>query len=610
MSARDVARRTIVSRVAGLLTFGVVVAAVPSCDPIEPRPLTNAPVNRCPCDRYEPGPKTAATCSSGNRCEIATSAGRPEFPFWIVVHVPRSSVFAPGLTYVLVSDAQGSPAFKPPPPAPGTTVTCRAPQCLPLSRLVAATGAYKPTKEVAETLGYPVVEKTSIPARVVYEPLSNDERDTFPMLPLDFLFASSRIGRDGAAQFSRAIPSGRYRRVFYPEPPFDAFFPPRADERLLTESFDDDTFILGGEQLDDVASRTMSISRADGLDGWRAWLVERESQRRVSVLRTLSGVDAEVTLFTSGADRAFQEDAVDVVVAPPESWTAVPRYVTPIFSGQRVSITYASIPPPVAVAGVVAEPNDAAGGVLFGYPAKVTFDSDEIATNTAPSTLLHYSTTVNTDERGRFASVLPPGTYTATVEPAEGTGYATQRKVVVVDRALTALTFQPPPRTLVKGRAVLTDGRALSEAEVVAIPNPSARPRTNRMPPLPRPARTETGADGRFAFELDPGPYVLTVIPKAGTGFPRVVIRPDVPGSLTAQETELPEIRVPAPTRLAFTLRDDNVTRNPIANAIVRVFARPSVPAGTTTLPDPVEIGSAMTAQDGSVEILLAQEPR
>ena len=614
MNGRAVVRSPRVSRVFGLAVLGAVILAAPSCEPIRSVPLTKAPINRCPCDAYEPGPTTAARCSTGDRCEILTTGGRPEFPFWIVVHVPTTSIYAPGHTYVLFSDAQGNPAFRAPPVAPGVVSRCSPPRCLPLGPLVGATGSYKVANEESKDVGYPLADGTSIPVRVVYETLGNDQQEAFPSLPLDRLFASSRLNVDGAAEFARPIPSARYRRVFYPQPPFDAFFPPRIDELPpITSDFFVDTIILGVDvPLDDVVSRTAKISRADGLDGWRAWLVDRPSQRRISVIRTLSGNEAEVPLFTSGAQPAFQRDDVDAVVAPPESWTAVPSYITPLFSGAGLTLSYPPIPPPVPVSGVVAEPGEGEGGTLFGYAARVRFDSEALATNADPSRLLHYTTTVNTDDRGRFATVLPPGTYAATIEPAEGTGYAKRRELVVVDRTHSSLRFQPPPRTLGRGRAVLTDGRALSEAEVLAVPNTSSGARANRLVPPPRPGRTQTDEDGRFAFELDPGGYLLSVIPKAGPGFPRVVVRPDVPGSSTGQETELPEIRVPAPTRLAFTLRDPSPTGNAIANAVVRIFARPAVPAGsgTTTTPDPVEIGSAMTGSDGSVEILLAQEPR
>jgi hypothetical protein len=596
------------------LLLVAVISLSSSCDPVEPRPLVNAPMNRCPCEKFEPG-TTAALCSEKDRCEILTAGGRPEFPFWIVVHVPESSSYAAGSTYVLSSEA----AFAE--PSADVATLCRPPSCLPLGGLGVASGGYQVTREESKAAGYPLSDGTSIPVRVVYEPIGDAQDATFPTLPLDALFASSRVVKrsDGsqAVEFSRALPAGRYRRVLYPQPPFDEFFPPETAERTIGTEILGDTFRLGSDRkLDDAEgdSRLAIVKRSDGLDGWRAWLVDRPSQRRISVLRTLSGTEATVRLDTTGEQRTpggGLGDDVEAIVAPPESWTAVPRLVTRLFSGAGLkNLAYPSIPPPVAVAGVVAQPSSQAGGTLLGYPARVSFESQELTTSVDSSKLLRYSTSLNTDDRGRFATVLPPGTYVATIEPAEGTGFAKRKEVVIVDRALTALTFHPAPRTLVKGRAVLTDGRALSEADVIAVPSIQQSAQPNPLVAEPRAGLAHTAEDGRFTMELDPGPYVVSVIPKAGTGFPRVVIRTDVP----AQEAELPEMRVPAPSRLAFTLQAPSVTKNVIANAVVRIFARPAVavggPGGTLSAADPVEIGSAMTDSTGAVEILLAQEPR
>lgn len=573
-------------------------------------------MNRCadyPCDNYEKGSRTGARCRAG-RCEIPTPGGRPDFPFWIVVHVPDTSIFAPGMTFVLFSDKQGEPAFKKP-VTPGISTRCstlQLPPCLEVGGLSAVSGEYKVTQRASIEVGYPLEEGTAIPVRVVYEPKGNDQREAFEQtLPLDALFDSSRMVSEGSKsvpQHLRALPFGTYLRIMYPLPPFDAYFPPTADLQPIKTPNHVDKFFLGdppptGKPLDDVTgdSRVATITREDGLDGWRVWLEDRRTKRRISVIRTLSGKEDTVRLDTTGENRAPNGavglgDDVEAIVAPPESWTAVPRFVTLLFGGAGLkNLRYPAIPPPVTVTGVVALPSD--GSTLLGIPARLTFESDVLATRGEPDPLLQYSTTVNTDDRGRFATILPPGTYAATIEPADGTGYAKTRHEVVIDRTVTALTLQPPPRTVVRGRVVLTDERSLGEAEIVAIPEEPQDANSVK----PRPGRTRTSDDGRFLFELDPGPYVFTVIPKAGTGFPRVITRPEIP----SQATELPEIRVPAPTRLSFVLRDPSPTGNPIVRAVVRIFA--AVPGREAT---PIEIGSAMTDPDGLVEILLAQEPR
>jgi hypothetical protein len=596
-------------RVFGGAAFLTVAATtVASCDPIEPHPISNAPMNACPdfpCEAYDHAGKTAPRCQIG-RCEVVTAGSRPEFPFWIVVNVPDSAIFAPGATYVFYSDERGEPAFKKS-VTPGVVTKCVPPQCLQIGQQSSVTGSYQVTNDVSREVGYQLPDNTSIPVRAVYVPLGNEQQDTFPDLALDVLFASSRVFPQNNVRvlYSRPLLFGQYLRVLYPEPPFDAYFPPCAEKLKYLGVNVADQFVLGdkdkGTPLDDRTYREATVKRDDGLDGWRVWLADHASGRRISVVKTLAGAKQTVQLDTTGENTHAGGLGVDVdaIVAPPESWTAVPRLVSAILNGSPGTITYDPIPGPVTVSGVVALPSETDGGTLYGYAARVTFDSESITTrsDSPASTLLHYSTTMNTDDRGRFATVLPPGSYFATVEPAPGTGRAKARLRVAVDRTVTTLTLQPPAQSTVRGRVVLTDGRPLSEASVLALPETP----TNPSSPTPRPGRTTTAADGSFVVELDPGPYVFTIIPKDGTGFPRLVTPREVPPEVT----ELPELRVPLPIKLSFKLRDPSPTGNPIARAIVRVLA--SAPGRTGP---PLEIGSAMTDTDGQVEILLAQEPR
>ena len=590
---------------------------VASCDPIVAQPLSDAPLNACPefpCDRYDrDSGRTAARCRERGRCEIPTAGERPEFPFWILVHVPESSIFAPGMTYVFFSDDRGEPAFRR--QTEGTTARrCTPPQCLELGGLTAVTGRYIVTRVSSVAVGYPLPDRSVIPVRAVFEPIGAPEAaDPFgAALPLDRLFGGARLVTDDETgqlvpAYSRAMPSARYRRILYPEPPFDAYFPPTIDEQLIKSGNFSDRFVLGlprpqGKLLDDVSttSRVAEVSRGDGLDGWRLWLIDPTTRNRVSVVRTLEGESERVRLDTTGIGLG---DDLAAVLAPPDTWTAVPRLESPLFGGSGLqNLNYPPLPPPVTVNGVVAQPGPTGPratpdgrGTLLGYPARLTFESSELLGRTRVESLLHYTTTVSTDDRGRFSTVLPPGTYAVTIEPAEGTGFAKVREPVVVDRAVTTLTLQPPLQPLVRGRAILTDDRPLADAEVQAIPEAT-------VPPTPRPGRTRTGSDGRFVFDgLDPGSYVFTVVPKANTGFPRVVHRATVP----AEAINLPDMRVPAPTRLAFRLRDPSPTGNPIVRAIVRILAAPADRAEV-----PIEIGSAMTDPEGYVEILLAQRPR
>jgi hypothetical protein len=555
----------------------------------------------------------------------------------MLVHVPDTSFFAPGQTFVISSDAFSKT------PDPANPSRCQPPECLALPTLRNVTGSYSVTRNASTTVGYPLEEGTSIPVTGAYQAVGDTSKSAFyPDLSLDKKFLASKFVDDGSGnppqvKYGVILPPGKYARVLFPEPPFDEFFPPAffgsttADgipAQLITQSQFSDGFLLGGgtTPLDDDngGSRTAVVTREGGLDGFRVWLADEATERRISVVKTLTGKTQTVRLDTTGENPAGKVglgDNVEAIVAPPDSYTAVPRYVSSLQGGQGLRhLVYPSIPAPVAVSGVVAEPSEEGGTTLLGYPAALTFDSsggigltalggDGSTCKAGPCPLLQYSTSVATDDSGRFATVLPPGAYRVTIEPAEGTGFAKTSQIVNVAVETTTFTLQPPPRPLVTGRVVLTDDRPLSEAEIIAYPQD---PATSDLP-KPRPGRTQSLENGQYSMELDPGPYVITVVPKAGTGFPSVVRQSVIP----LQATDLPDLRVPAPTRLSFQLVDSAVVGNPIVRAIVRILALPApapTPEGGALAAlqavKPIEIGSAMTDPDGQVEILLAQQPR
>ena len=637
-----------------LFTLGILAA----CDTIVARPLTDAPLNVCPdhaCDGYaaDAGAAAAAVCKKG-RCELPSAASRPDYPFWIVVNLPDTSFFAPGLTYVFFSGDHGDPAFQaratsnlicnPRPPVP----------CLQIGGDALLTGTYTATADATTTVATtldpatlapiaPLVERVSqhlpadqaIPVRVMLTPTGNTQTvgapdGNFPTaLPLEPIVLTSGTNSDpripSTNDYGRALLAGTYQRELYPEPPFDAIYPPtsqsitftpgstaaRSDLVLVSPAgtagttpgqaldFSTNQCSVTGTQQD---SRCAVVTREDGLDGWRVWIEDAATRKRISVVRTFSNtlVGGKVSVVTQAAALLYTAlrptlgDGFNAVVAPPEGFLGVPRLETPLFGGTQglQTLVVPTFPPPVAVRGVVAEPGDA--GALLGYAARVTLVSTSLTTTPGTSPLLHYEATVSTDDRGRFATVVPPGTYTATIEPAIGTGFAKATASVVVDRTVTALTLQPPARPVLRGRALLTDGRALAEGTVLA------EPQTEADGTVGRPGRATTDADGAYAIELDPGSYVLSVLPKAGTGFPRVVTTAKV----GTDSATLADIHIPPPTPLSLTLRDPAVTGNPIVRAVVRIFASPP-----GNLP-PVEIGNAMTDANGLVEILLAQQPQ
>jgi hypothetical protein len=596
--------------------FALLSVAV-ACAPVKGAPLSGAPINRCfdvkPCEAYAvSGVDATLECNEG-RCDF----GRPKYPlgFTIVVNVPTSSFYAPGRTFVLTSaDVSAQSGVTP-------LGTCIPPTCVRLPELVAVEGKYKVKSAAATAVGLPLPDDTSLPVRVSFFPLvEGTQNEAVPLgIPADAVLMASRMVRKGKEQpleatYIDAVSVGRYLRVAYPEPPYDAYFPPAFTQIPVSDALSDN-FVLGDPtQLDDETgdSRLATLSRDAGLDGWRVWLIDSITQRRISSIHALAGKKMSVTLHTVGwsqpNSKALKED-IDVVVAPPDGWVAVPRLQSRLINGQGLEqLVIPPLPGPASIKGVVAHGD---GDSLTGIPAKVLFTSTRLRLlDGTLQPLLRYATSVATDDTGKFATVLPPGLYDVTIEPAEGTGFAKSKDSFDTSAAL-AKTYLPPPRTVAKGRVVLADGRALAEADILAIPSDRPAPATAVKP---RPARTRTDEDGNFRFEVDQGQYDFSVEPQAGTGFaPLVQVR-----TFGGETADIGELTIAPPARLSFRLQDPSQNGNPIVRAIVRVFAEPRVGAvgaggvgtvGGRVSPPAVEIGRTMSDDQGQCEILLAPQP-
>jgi hypothetical protein len=554
------------------------------------------------CELYTvPGATTKSQCHDG-RCDF----GLPTYPYTVVVNVPDTSFYGSGRAFVLTNKD-----FTAQPGMPSGTTACKPPLCVPLQQLVPAEGQYLVTNEASTAVGLPLENGTSIPVRVTLIPLADgtsDEASSVGIPAVDVLTSSLAFTQAGStdspvAKYIDAVSIGRYLRMAYPEPPFDQYFPPAFTVLSANIQGINDDFLLGGTQtpLDDELgeARTATVSRAEGLEGWQVWLIDGGTGRRISSLRTLHGTKMDVRLDTVGQSqpnsRALKEN-VDVIVAPPASYVAVPRLVSRLFNGQGLAgVEVPSVPGPVSVTGVVASGE---GTVLSGVRSVLQFDSTSVrrADGTADS-LLKYSTSVTTDDSGHFATVLPPGLYDVTIEPDFRTHFAKVKDTFDTSDGL-AKTYRPPPRTVASGKVVLADGRPLAGADIRAVP--SEVPVTGNAV-KPRPATTRTDSDGNFSFEVDQGQYDFVVDPEAGTGFPRLVqVR-----SFATGTAKLDAIVIAPPARLSFTLKDPSRNGNPIVRAIVRVFAEPP-----NRGPPAVEIARSMTDEQGQCEILLAQQPR
>jgi hypothetical protein len=589
---------------------GAVLAVLVACSPIVAEPLSEAPVNEgCldvhKCELYTvPGATTKSQCHDG-RCDF----GLPTYPFTVLVNVPDTSFYAPGRSFVLTNrDLTAQPGT-----ISGNTA-CKPPLCVPLQELVAAEGRYLVTDAASAAVGLPLPTGTSIPVRVTLVPLVDGtvDEDASMGIPADDVLTSSlavvpqgTTGVRPVIKYSGAVSVGRYLRVAYPEPPYDRYFPPAFT--TLSASFPalSDDFFLGDPKtpLDDDtgATRTATVSRAEGLDGWQVWLIDSVTGRRISSLRTLKGTQMDVRLDTVGqtqaTSRALKEN-VEVVVAPPASFIGVPRLQSGIIKGQGLAnLDIPPLPGPASVTGVVASGE---GTALTGIPSALRFDSMKVRRmDGTADPLLRYSTSVSTDLTGHFTTVLPPGIYEVTIEPDFRTSFAKVKDTFDTSDGL-AKTYRPPPRTVASGKVMLADGRPLALADIRAIPS--------NVPVMgmgtavkPRPAQTRTDAGGNFSFEVDQGQYDFVVDPQAGTGFPRLVqVRSFATGTV-----KLDTVVIAPPARLSFTVKDPSRNGNPIVRATVRVFAEPP-----NRGPPAVEIARSMTDELGHCEILLAQQPR
>ncbi len=586
--------------VASAAALGLALAA--ACAPIEGTPRSSAPLNDCaehPCEGYaSEGVRPA--CAFG-RCE----AGKPTFDYVVVVTVPSTSFFAAGRTFFLRSrDFIGAKG----------TAKCPALTCIALGPLVPWEGEYRAAPATTKRLGVPTGDReATLAAAATFLPLSPDDDDREAAavgLPSDVIVSSVDVRPDdprgvngGAALVLQAVvPPGRYQRTIAPAELYDGLPP------LTTRASFSPSITLSDAVLDDPSgdSRLSRVSRSAGLDGFRIWLEDERTGRRISSMRRLAGSAAVARLDTVGEnDGPTLRSNVNVVLAPPEGAVGLPTKRTSVFSGVGLDQQYPDLPPPVVVSGTVATTDASAAGL----PAEIVFESASVTPLRGVESGLGYRTRLRSDGKGRFATVLPLGQYNVFVAPDRGLGWGRATQTVAVDRPLTELVVPAQPLSVVEGRALLADGRALEGAEVIAEPSlvqpESLSADRGRSPWLfPRAARGRTDATGRFVLSLEEGTYDLTVVPEPGTGFPRLVsparrIGPAAGGDAVVK---LEPLRVPVPLKIAYTLQDPS--GNVVPRAVVRAYAKP---VGSTSY---VEIGEGMTDRSGRFEILVAPQPR
>ncbi len=571
---------------------GVLASALAACQPIEGTPRTTAPFNECPafaCSLFPPNQRGAPAMCRDGQCELGT---RPDSSsFTLVVNVPETSFFGAGQAFAATNQEIYGPRVDP-------IGSCSAPTCLPLRALVSSQGTYILKPDAAAALGLVATSDFSVPLDVTFVH-ANDPNSELPLaeLPLGSLSASS-VRTPTGILYDRVLPSGSYTRYAYPQPPWDAWIPPIVGP--FTVGVVDFPEPFDATKLDDPTgdARRANISRAEGLDGFRLWLADSTTGRRISVVRTLRGDRDQAVLHTIGQSKVpgtALRDNVDVLLVPPDTSVALPRLQGRLVGGQGFgTLDYPSLPPPGTLRGVVV--SESGGSAPGGLRSQVTLRSQSIAVvGSSDQVVLRYQRSVFTDGAGVFSALVPAGTYDVVVDPNVGNGYGKVAAVVQVPGA--ALRVVPPRLLDVMGRALVGDGRPLAEAEVLAVAlQGEVVDAQGRPEPLlvPRSAISTTEVDGTFHLDLEPGRYDISVKPKDGTGFPRVVSRVDV----GVDATDVGTIRVGAPTRVSIAIKDPRA-QNPIALAVVQAFVLPQDGG------PPIQLGSAMTDSQGQCELLL-----
>jgi hypothetical protein len=598
-----------------------------------------APVNTCtagPCDAYDQAPQKAVCEATSNACEVRASAAQT-YEYVLVVTVPPGSTFS-GLTYAIRSTE-----------FPKTILTngLRLPSPAPMR------GRYLASQQLQALVGRFLYESTSnvvVPSRTVayrkFPGPSGDEDASALGLPLDLVFASGVTtpavvdagfnGPGGTPAWSyeallttttaQAAKPAAYELVTTPEPPFDDAYPPVVRPIGVLPGADatlDPEPVYGnvGPNTLSFYSTKANFRRENGrLDGFHAWFSDGKTGRRLSNVVALSGELSETRLAMFGRTPDAELEGLRLVIQPPEVFdfdpetgVKVPRPPTlPTYEDAIVGVIadptyYPNFPNQVSLTGSLRGRDGPTEGVVFfesrakGIETKPCPPEEPDCADSQAAIALRLRTWVRTSG-GAFSIRLPRGTYDVHATPAEGGLAKLKRELALTSPAppdIVELAFAPLKR--LRGRCLLTDGRFLGDAEVEA--RPAMKLLESKVLPAewPRPARTRTNANGDFILALDPGLYDIVVRPAEGTRLPWLV-HPNTTVGDAEDVTTIDDLKVPAPFRQAYVVRDANGFG--VVSATVRAFANI---VGSKMY---VETGRALTDASGRFELYLAPAPR
>jgi hypothetical protein len=612
------------------VTLGVGLA----CEPIVGDPGPAAPINACPehpCEAYQQ-PGVAPSCNAGT-CTVAAPAPN----LLLVIGLATDSYLAPGRTYLTTLNG-----------GPSSMGACALPSCSPpkcaLPEWIQDVSWYliDPSAAAPDQANWDLgnLGESVLPVQATYRPLlapivpGTANKDAIDLgLPVDPVQAvnftptfTSSPGPDRSAPqlfqtYLQPLLPGCYERTLQPFSPYSTAFPPEIkpwppDQTSATTNFDvtrEETLATG----QGASIPRFNIERAEGLDGWTAYLRNIHTSRVFSNVVPLTGsLEQGVTLLTNH-ELGSNVDALtdlELVVAPPAGQPLPTEVFAPAgMPGAQelaASESYPSLPTPVTVAGQVRTPAGAA------VPADLYFTATDITDRSGqrypPNFEFATKVSTTTDPRtgaAAYSALVPQGDYQIAVRPRDASNAVTvaMRAIGGQGNVMTGQDFDVAPLVAVSGKAIVADGRSLAEAIVDVVPTACAASAdltdsaNTSDSCLPRPAQTVTEVDGSFGLAIDPGQYLLRVRPREGSRLPWNV------QSIVVGATPLliGEVLIPAPVTVGMQLTDsaagaNSPNNNPVPNAVVRVFTDPS--SGGPA----IELGQAITGSDGSFEMYLA----
>jgi hypothetical protein len=604
----------------------VVVGVGFACGPGAQPTGLGAPLNACPehpCSGYTAtGPPPS--CNAG----VCTVDATPKNLVLIVVIPQESPSLLGGQAYLTTFENDSAASWACAPtncPNPGSDFAGAPPVCT-LPQPQSPVGGYYVDNATAQTvhrsLGNPDPDQltTVLPAFATFRQLYGPSQEDAALLGLPVDPVPSQppppnnggppallVGPNGGPviEFQASLEQGCYERTMQPYAPYSSAFPPEIKPWPPTAAGSFVEIDVTKEETVPHQAPTFDIARADGLDGWTAYLRDITSKQVFSNVAPLSGSVVENVILATSHEPP-NTDALtnlELVIAPPPGTpmpTALFAPAGPVgFLPEQES--YPALPTPMTMTGSVTN--------LQGDPveADLVFTAVDITNRAGVSYSENFEfqarATASVDPRSgasTYSVLLPRGDYQIAVRPLD-TASAVTVVTHGVDGQGDTLTEDIVAGALrsLQGSAIVADGRPLADATVEVLPMECSIDSPMAVvdpsdPCLPRSAQTTSAVDGSFALAVDPGGYLLRVRPADGSRLPWVTQSIMVGlGSLI-----LPRLTIPAPVSVGMRLTLGYDT-NAISNAIVRVFTDPSQgPA--------IELGRAVTDSNGNYEMYLA----